>query len=229
MRIIDLGTLTPEQSVAMDRAVFEARDSGRSGDTLHIYSRDRCSVSVGRFADIESEVDTALAEARGIGIVRRMSGGSAILTGPGQITYALTVGREGYDSREGSFAMICEALVASLEHLGVVAEYKEPNDILVEGRKISGSAQYRDRDALMQHGSLIISPVDTDALKVLKDIKPHSYDGLTSLEEILGYAPEQEEVLLSMMMGFSETLGTPIDFGELTEWEEQRAEEILRS
>jgi lipoate-protein ligase A len=230
MRFIDLGSVDPAYGLAADRAIFESRSRGTTGDTLHIYTRDRPTVSVGRFGDIEETVHTGYARDRGIAVLRRMSGGSSIYTDRAQVIYGVTVGRSEYNDREGSFAMICEALVASLEHLGVAAEHKPPNDVLADGRKISGSAQYRDREVVVQHGTLILDLDPANVMdKVLRNPKIRSYSGMTSVRELIGEIPDRPTLAFALMCGFSETLGESVDFGELTPWEKERILELTAS
>ncbi len=92
----------------------------------------------------------------------------------------------------------------TLAHLGIDATYKPVNDVLVDGMKISGCAQYRDRDKLLHHGTLILR-LDSERMdKVLRPVKERKYPGLTSVEGSLGYVPEREEILRAFEKGFED-------------------------
>ena len=222
MRFIDLGIVSPEYSVCADRAVFESHRSGDTENTLHIYSRDRPSISMGRFQDI-SDVKNA----ESITVVRRMSGGGTIFSDPGQITYALTVHDNDLpSSREDAFGKVCSALVSMFKKLGLDTNHKPVNDILCDGRKISGSAQYRDGGSVMQHGSIILT-IDTDAVEKHLAPKKRSYSGLVSVNEVLGYTPERNDIVNAMIDSFEETFSVEIVKGELTPGEKGRIKELM--
>ena len=216
MRFIDLGIVTPEYSVCADSVLLRSH-SGE--DTLLMYSRDRPCISVGRSQRKEDTVNLRYVEQNGISVVRRVSGGSNIYSDEHQLTYSLMISKDKLPpSRNGSFAVICNAVVLSLKRLGVNGEHKPVNDILVNGRKISGGAQARSRNAVLQHGSIILD-VDNDAISSsLIDTKKRSYDGLTSVKECLGHIPPRNDIADALMYGFSEVFG-PIEKGCLTDKE----------
>jgi lipoate-protein ligase A len=217
MRFIDLGTVTPEYSVCVDKVLLSAY----SEDTLILYSRDRPCVSVGRFQKIEDTVNIDLVKKDNVSVVRRISGGSNIYSDEDQLTYSVIVSKNKLpSSRDGSFAVICGCVVNSLKRLGMDAEHKPVNDILVRGRKISGGAQARNKNAVLQHGSLILNVNDDTIKKYLIDKKKRSYDGLTSMKECLGRVPSRNDICAALVSGFSETFG-PTTYGELTDAEKE--------
>jgi len=215
MRFIDLGTVTPEYSVRADRVLL----SMYSQDTLLMYSRDRPCISVGRFQRIEDTVNSEYVKRNDISVVRRVSGGSNIYSDEKQLTYSVIVSRNRLPaSRDGSFAVICGCVVNALKALGIDGEHKPVNDILVNGKKISGGAQARTADAVLQHGSIILDVDDSVVRSSLIDRKKRSYDGLTSVRECLGYLPSRDDFSKALMSGFSGTFG-PISEGKLTDAE----------
>ena len=223
MRFVDLGTVSPEYSVCADRAVFESHLSGHTDNTLHIYTRDRPSISLGRF---QSLADT-VRDISDITVVRRMSGGGTIFSDPGQMTYALTARTSDLPhAREESFKKICSALVIMFGKLGVTTVHKPVNDILCNGRKISGSAQYRDGGSIMQHGTIILSVDNSIVEKHLISCK-RTYDGLTSVKDVLGYVPSREIIVNALTDAFGEVFGTDIVHGELTSDEMMRIDELM--
>jgi len=225
MRFIDLGTVTPEYSVCVDKVLL----SSYSEDTLLLYSRDRPCISVGRFQRVEDTVDLEYIRRNGISLVRRVSGGSNIYSDEGQITYSLIMSKDRLPvSRNDSFAMICGAVVDVLNILGVDGEYKPINDILVNGRKISGGAQARSAYAVLQHGSMILDVDDGVVKASLKDRKKRSYDGLTSIREHLGYVPSRDAIASAFMSGFSKTFG-PVTEGRLDDAEIRMIERSVGS
>ncbi len=205
MLFSDLGYLEPEDSVRNDDLLLRAHSSGDIPDLVCIYSRTRPAVSLGRSSIAEESVDLDYAKRMGIAIVRRASGGSAIFSDTYQITY-VAVFRDVGCPREDVFKKVCNCIVHALEHMGIRGEYKPVNDVLVDGRKISGSAQKRFRGSILQHGTLIVADVRDTMESVLIPLKKRS--ATTSLEEILGAIPRREDIVEALKAGFSSFNGT---------------------
>ncbi|MDR3282942.1 MAG: hypothetical protein LBS92_04960 [Candidatus Methanoplasma sp.] len=217
MRYVYLGVVTPDQSVAVDRAVFEARERGFVDDTVHVCSRDRRTISLGRFGS-RSEL---LPPAAAVPCVRRMSGGGTVLTGPGQIIISVTLGG-GMPSRGRSFEIICGGVSDALNDLGIDSEYSPPNDVLANGMKISGGAQYRRGECLLHHATLIIDG-DPAVWDVLPRPAGSRYSDLTSVAECLGSIPDMAGVARTAVERIAEGLGLALKPGRLTEWESERS------
>lgn len=219
MKFIDLGIVDPCTASCAEQALFESH-----GNALMIYSRNRPTVSLGRFADIEESLYIDNVKKNDVTVIRRLSGGSAIFCDENQITYSVVVERDRFDSKEEAYRTICSCVVSALTSLGVRAVYKPVNDILVDGKKISGSAQYRDQGHLMQHGSIILRLDQRTMDSVLRPLKKRKYPGLTSVEEALGRIPRREEMISALVSGFS-TLET-MEKGSLDD-ERERIDELI--
>ena len=199
MIFTDFGTISPDEGLSLEEHLFRERK-----DSAAIYSRDRPTVSLGRFNVLEDSIDTPFVEKNGIAVVRRMSGGSAIYTDSDQIVFTVITDRSSFDSKIDSYKVICSCLVKTLAHLGIEAEYKPKNDVLIKEMKISGCAQYRDRETLLHHGTLILK-LDSGMMDgSLKRVKERTYPRLTSVEEALGYVPERKIITEAFCEGFSE-------------------------
>ena len=210
MRLIDLGKVTPEYSVCADRTLLNMH-SCDPDDILMFYSRDRPCISVGRFQRIGDAVDTGYTVKNNISVVRRVSGGSSIYSDEDQLTYSLIISKDRLPaSRDGSFAVICSAVILGLKRLGIEGVHKPVNDILVNGRKISGGAQARNKCAVLQHGSIIMDIDDNIVRASLIDIKKRSYAGLTSIKECLGYIPPRDVTVDALASGFSDVFGPAV-------------------
>ena len=199
MRITDYGFISPDEGLALEnRLLSEKRD------TLSIYSRDRPTVSLGRFNRVDDYVDTDFADSNGITVIRRISGGSAIYSDRDQLVFTVVTDRSSFRDKMDSYERICGCLVRTLGALGIEAEYKPKNDVLVGGKKISGCAQYRNREILLHHGTLILrlNPEMMDG--VLRPVKERKYPGLTSVECSLGHVPDRKSILKAFEEGFRE-------------------------
>lgn len=195
----DLGTVSPQEGMIAEEQMFNSPGS----PSLIIYTRDRPTVSLGRFNDECQSINRNFIDDRNIEVIRRISGGSAIYCDSGQITFSVAVDRDRFGTKEESYRFLCECLTETLKILGADASYKPVNDVLVNGNKISGCAQYRNRARLLHHGSLILS-LDRESMDgSLIPLKERKY-GMTSLEGALGYIPERERICEAFREGFAD-------------------------
>jgi lipoate-protein ligase A len=125
-------------------------------------------------------------------------------------------------------------IIRGLAILGVEAEFSGSNDILAGGKKISGNAQTRRKECLLQHGTVLLdSDVKTmfNVLKVpeekIKDkLIDEAKERVTSLRSVLGHAVPFEEAERAMIRGFEEALGIVCEQSEVTPAEDRRAQEL---
>ena len=163
---------------------------------LMLWQADK-TVMLGNNQIVEAELDKEFAESSAIQIVRRSSGGGAIYTDTGTVLYTLIepITEEAKTHREKLAANI----IFALKEMGVTARREGRNDILVEGRKISGLAQYTVGNHVCTHGSLLY---DTDLEVLTRVLKPNEEKlhpkGITSIRSrvttIKPYIPENFKV-----------------------------------
>ena len=194
----DHGIVSPDEGLMLEERLFREREP-----CLILYTRDRPTVSLGRFNSVDEYVDTSFTEKNGIAVVRRMSGGSAIYSDSDQLVFTVVTDRSSFADKMDSYRVICNCLVDTLAHIGIKAEYKPRNDVLVDGMKISGCAQYRDRETLLHHGTLILRLNEGMMDCSLRRVKERKYPRLTSVEESLGYVPERKKIAEAFEKGFS--------------------------
>lgn len=233
LRVVETDLAHPAYTIACDEALLLARAKDLAPDTLHLYRRSRPTVSLGYFQRAEGCVDLRLADEMGISIVRRLSGGSAIYTDPGQMIYCVVLSGDLLpEAPLESYPIICEGVVKALSSFGLMAEWKPLNDVLVNGRKISGSAQARKRGVVVQHGTVL---VDTDLDLMLRLLLPQEgkrwrgRSELTTLRDELGKAPSMRSVRSALIAGFSNALGRKMVRGTFTSEEHESIRGLMRS
>ena len=123
--------------------------------------RNGPSVIVGRNQNTLAEIDPEAVRELGVPVVRRTTGGGAVYHDLGNFNY--TVARAGRFTARESFAESARAVVAALHRLGIPAEFSGRNDIVVAGRKVSGSARRVLRERTLFHGTLLFD-VDLSVL-----------------------------------------------------------------
>lgn len=151
--------------------------------TLRLYFWSPPAVTIGYFQSMREEVNVEVAKSKGVDLVRRITGGGAVYH-KYEITYSFIAPKNMFPgSILSSYRKICYPLVVTLKKLGLNAEMGGVNDVLVNGKKISGSAQTRKYDKILQHGTLLMD-VDVDEMfeilivpaektkdKVISDVK----------------------------------------------------------
>jgi lipoate-protein ligase A len=113
---------------------------------------NRPSVIVGKNQQIEAEVNIAYCEQHGIEIVRRISGGGAVYHDYGNINYAFIANRQAGYVMDRDFL---SPVVAVLQQIGVCATIGARKELLVGGRKISGTASFATSNRVLFHGTLL--------------------------------------------------------------------------
>jgi len=218
MRLIDSGLVPPAASAAWDEALLASVAHGAE-DALRLWRRSAPAVSLGRFGSVADSVDSDVARERGVEVVRRMSGGGAVLTGPGTLGISVFV-RSRIPPAE-SAEITGRALVNALRSLGVEAEFSEPNDVLARGRKIAGSAEKRLGPAFGRCSVLMVSE-DLDLLdSVLRSRKRAG--ALTTLSVELGREPSWDDVKRAVARGFADVFRTELRACAPTPVEEEMA------
>ncbi len=195
--------------MALDEALM-ARARGSGEWVLRVYSWSSPTVSLGRNQTARGRYDLKVIRARGLSVVRRPTGGRAILHHR-EITYSVTAPVAGAGDLRESYERINRLLVDALRRLGVMAEVARPasraaspgmapcfdepaaGELTVGGRKLAGSAQWRSEGALLQHGSILIAD-DQSSLAELAIGSQARMPAPATLAEALGRAPSVTDV-----------------------------------
>lgn len=137
-----------------------------------VYSlwRNEKTLLLGKNQDVYQEIDIPEAQKRNIQIVRRLSGGGTVYTDPSNMQYTFIA--RGEDFLKGnSFSLFAKPVVMYLKSLGLDATFSGRNDILIDGKKISGNAQYKINGATLHHGTLLFD-VDLESIKASMVSRP---------------------------------------------------------
>ena len=159
--------------------------------------RNGPSVIVGRNQNALEEIDQDFVRARGIAVVRRLTGGGAVFHDLGNVNYTLVQPYQEGDFN--NYAKFTRPIVDFLAELGVRAELSGRNDLLVEGRKCSGNAQAVRGGRILHHGTLLFSADLSQLAGALqpRDIKIQS-KGVKSVSSrvtnLAGHLPEPMRV-----------------------------------
>ena len=254
-RIVLDGEADGATNMAIDEAILTAVVEGTSPPTLRFYGWSPPCVTLGRSQPM-ADADLEFCRVAGVDLVRRPSGGQAILH-TDELTYSVALCQADPRAVGGvleSYRRLSDGLLAGLQRLGVEAiqavkkkqPLDEPTPVCFEvpsdyeitscGRKLVGSAQWRSRGGVLQHGTL---PLYGDLTRIVdylvftneaKRIRKRSlHNRALTLEESLGRVLPFRRVAAALAEGMAEALNLKLEPGELTDRERTLAAELRRT
>ncbi|MCP1449951.1 lipoate--protein ligase [Priestia megaterium] len=139
-------------------------------ETYLLFYINEPSIIIGKNQNTIEEINTKYVEDQQIHVVRRLSGGGAVYHDKGNLNFSFITKDDGNSFH--NFKKFTEPVVEALKKLGVNAELSGRNDLMAEGRKISGNAQFSTKGRMFSHGTLLFdSEIENvvSALRVKKD------------------------------------------------------------
>jgi len=242
-RLLKSGVNDAFTNMAIDEAVVTARIEGLVPNTLRFYQWEPSAVSVGRFQDVFKEVHVDNCKQQGVDIIRRITGGGAVYhDSRGEITYSVIAKEEDLGTKDVYIAYntICNGLIEAARILGIDADFnpgdpKNCPNIAINGKKISGSAQFHKGGVLLQHGTFLLD-VDLDKMfsflrvpwaKTVSDVVCVAREKLTSVKHERARAVATEETYQALKRGFERALNIEFRKEEtLTTTEQKLAREL---
>jgi len=249
-RLILDGEHRGARNMAVDEALAEAVDAGRSAPVLRLYRWSPPALSLG-FSQPFEAADAAFSAAHGVDVVRRPTGGRAVLHHL-ELTYAVVAALgEGPFTHDlqAAYQAICRALVAGLGALGIPAEVSgrpsgdlvkptqaipcfvgpAAGEVVARGRKLVGSAMRRVGSSILQHGSILEGwdgALQAGCLGLPDDsgLRP----AVVTLADLLGSSPAPEALAGAVAEGFAASFGIELERSSLTPGEEARARLLER-
>ncbi|MDN3428741.1 lipoate--protein ligase [Microbacterium sp. APC 3898] len=162
------GITDPRINLAIEEYLLKTMDVEK--DPFLLFYINEPSIIIGKNQNTAEEINTDYVDSNGIHVVRRLSGGGAVYHDLGNLNYSFITVDDGNSFR--NFRKFTEPVVKALQSLGVNAELSGRNDLMAEGRKVSGNAQFSTRGRMFSHGTLMFdTEVDAvvSALKVSKE------------------------------------------------------------
>ncbi len=234
MDFIDTGFNNAFTNMAIDEVLLSSKVP-----VLRFYQWEPCAVSVGRYQNLD-DIDLEYCSENGIDIVRRITGGKAVLHEK-ELTYSFIIDKEMMPrSIIESYRIISSAIFQGLRALGLNPEINSSkiknrdnpvcfqetsfNELTINRKKFVGSAQVRKKGKLLQHGS-ILTGIDTEKHSNCFRKKPEAGD----LKKRIAYIDIPEEKLKSAIkQGFSKHFNTSLNERSLCNRELTEAKELAR-
>lgn len=186
---INSGPCSPSYNMALDEALLELHSVGEIPPVIRFYEWNPATLSIGYFQSAEKDVNLQAIKEQNLGFVRRPTGGRAVLH-ESELTYSVIVS-EQYPNMPvtvtEAYRVLSEGLLIGFQNLGLnayfsipdteekLADLKKPKsavcfdapswyELVVEGKKVAGSAQTRQKGVILQHGAILL---DLDEEKLL--------------------------------------------------------------
>ena len=243
-------------NMALDQTILEHIGRGESLPTLRLYAWEPACLSLGH-AQPFADVDVSRLQARGWEVVRRITGGRAILH-TDELTYSVIAPNDEpviAGTVLESYNRLAQALLLAVKNLELPVEINNgvaQNDILhnnpvcfevpstyeitVDGKKLIGSAQARKKEGVLQHGSL---PLSGDLARICEalvfekesaraEASKRLLARATTVESALGRVVSWEMAAQAFIHAFEAQLGLNLKRGELSESEANRTEELVK-
>lgn len=243
-RLLKLETYNAFMNMAIDEAILRARIENLVPNTLRFYRWKPSAVSIGRFQNIENEVQLDNCKKYGVSVVRRITGGGTVYHDvEDEITYSVVVRKSDLNATDitSVYAKIYDGLTAAIKIVGLQADFnvgdsKHCPNITINGRKISGSAQSHKHRVVLQHGTFLVG-VDLRKMftflrvpwaKTCTEVVSVAQRKITSIREELGRTVSITEVNEALINGFQKAFNMKLIDGELSTHERGLAEKLCK-
>ncbi|CAM5204196.1 Octanoyltransferase LipM OS=Ureibacillus acetophenoni OX=614649 GN=lipM PE=3 SV=1 [Ureibacillus acetophenoni] len=190
---INSGPCSPSYNMALDEALLDFHSEGKIPPVIRFYEWNPATLSIGYFQRAERDIDLNAVKEQGLGFVRRPTGGRAVLH-DSELTYSIIVSEE-YPNMPvtvtEAYRVLSEGLLLGFQNLGLNAYFSIPDseeklsdlkkpksavcfdapswyELVVEGKKVAGSAQTRQKGVILQHGAILLDLDEEKLLSVFK-------------------------------------------------------------
>ncbi|BAB06531.1 lipoate protein ligase [Halalkalibacterium halodurans C-125] len=260
-RFIDSGDRDPAYNMALDEALLNWHSEGLIPPTIRFYGWNPPTLSIGYFQKVQKEINMEMVEKHQLGFVRRPTGGRGVLHDK-ELTYSVIVTEEHPDmpaSVTEAYRIISQGILEGFRDLGLDAYFAVPKteeeknalknprsavcfdapswyELVVEGRKVAGSAQTRQKGVILQHGSIVLD-IDEDKLfdlfnypseRVRERMQRNFKNKAVPINELRDVPLSMEEVKKAFKDGFEKGLSIKLEPYTLTDAEEAEVKQIAK-
>lgn len=260
-RFIDTGFESPSFNMALDEALLDWHSEGKIPPTIRFYGWNPPTLSIGYFQKVEKEINIEAVKQYGLGFVRRPTGGRGVLH-EHELTYSVIVSEEHPEmpaSVTEAYRVISEGILQGFRNLGLNAYFAVPRseeekaalknprssvcfdapswyELVVEGRKVAGSAQTRQKGVILQHGSILLD-IDENKLfslfnypseRVKERMQKAFKNKAVAINEISTRRIELDEAKQAFKQGFEKGLQINMEEYTLTEAEDAAVRKLAK-
>ncbi|WP_449621340.1 lipoate--protein ligase family protein [Robertmurraya sp. Marseille-Q9965] len=247
---IDSGDQSPSFNMALDEALLDWHSAGEIPPVIRFYGWNPATLSIGYFQKVEKEINMEAVKEHELGFVRRPTGGRGVLH-EHELTYSVIVSEEHPEMPKTvteAYRVISEGILKGFHQLGLEAYFSVPKtteereslknprsavcfdapswyELVVEGRKVAGSAQTRQKGVILQHGSILLD-LDEDKLfslfnypndRVKERMQKAFKSKAVAINDISSRKISLDEAKVAFKKGFEEGLNIELKPIELSE------------
>lgn len=256
---INSGKCSPSYNMALDQALLEWHSEGLIGPVLRFYEWEPATLSIGYFQSVEREINMEEVEKHQLGFVRRPTGGRGVLH-EHELTYSVIVTESYPDMPETvteAYRVISGGVLEGFRNLGLDAHFSIPEseqekehlkkpksavcfdapswyELVVEGKKVAGSAQTRQKGVILQHGAILLSLDEEKLVSLFKFSSEEQRNRMriglkekaVAIDELAGRLVTAEESAVAFSKGFEKALQMKLVPLVLTDEQIQYVKEI---
>ena len=238
-RLLDLGAIDGYTMTNLYEAVGHTVSSGQVPNTIILNHPESPFVNIGYHQLMDKEINVNYAKEQGFILVRRTIGGGAILDGPWEQDYFVIVNKASPKSPRSIpefYTNFMKPPLYILRKLGLAASIRQPNDILVDGKKISGNGAISIEKANVLAGDLLLDApthlmseiINAPSEKFKDKLATSMSEWITSIRTQTGEEISREYVKELLIEGFKVELGIELEPGEMTKNEKNTLENLVK-
>ncbi|WP_129725426.1 lipoate--protein ligase [Mycoplasmopsis citelli] len=212
MKIYVSKSYSPYITLSLEELIVN--DPEQTGDILYLYQHDN-AVIIGRNQNAHEEIKRDYIQANNIELARRNSGGGAVYHDLGNINFSFITD----NNKKGGYEAFLTPIIGYLNSLGLNAEFKGRNDLLCNGAKISGNAQFIKGNRIVSHGTLLF---DVDLTKLANALNPSKLkmeskgiqsarQRVTNIAKELNYSINEQEFIDGLVKYFIDHFGAKLE------------------
>lgn len=260
-RYIDSKASSPSYNMALDESLLDWHSAGKIPPTIRFYGWNPATLSIGYFQNVHKEINMEAVRKHGLGFVRRPTGGRGVLH-EHELTYSVIVSEDHPQmpaSVTESYRVISEGLLKGFQNLGLDAYFSIPRsddekaalnnprsavcfdapswyELVVEGKKVAGSAQTRQKGVILQHGSILLD-LDEDKLfslfyypneRVKERMQRAFKNKAVAINAIANRHVQIDEAKEAFKKGFEKGLGIKLESYSLSDTEEGYVQKLAK-
>lgn len=256
---LNSGKCSPSYNMALDEALLDWHSEGLIPPVIRFYEWEPATVSIGYFQQAARDINLAAVREQGLGFVRRPTGGRAVLH-EHELTYSIIV-TEDYPNMPATvteaYRVLSEGLLLGFQNLGMEAYFSVPQteeqqqdlkkpksavcfdapswyELVVEGKKVAGSAQTRQKGVILQHGAILLK-LDLEKLlsvfnfasdEVKEKMRSKLPQKAVAMDTLIDREVTIDECVTAFKKGFAEALDISFELMVLTSEQLNYVEDI---